>query len=265
MSETTTVSLTSGASRFLDSLPDTERGAIQAEVQRFVRWAGPDRLLVDLRAQEVANYGESLTGTMRDAGQRAEAVRKFLAFAAKKGLTGENMAKHLRVRKVGGQGAAPRGAIKEVQLTEREKAALEAELAELKAQRPRIRSDIQRAMADKDFRENAPLDAAKQEQALVEGRIRAIEANLANVVIVEEAVARAGEAIGVGSTVVLVNLATSKETRYTLVRPSDVNPAQGRISADSPVGRALVEKRAGEEVDVEAPSGTIRFRISNVE
>jgi transcription elongation factor GreA len=152
-----------------------------------------------------------------------------------------------------------------VELTEREKAALETELAELKAQRPRIRADIQRAMADKDFRENAPLDAAKQEQALVEGRIRAIEASLANVVIVAEAARRGGETIGVGSTVVLVNLATSKQTTYTLVRPSDVNPAQGRISADSPVGKALVEKRAGEEVDVQAPSGTHRFRIETVE
>jgi transcription elongation factor GreA len=264
MPETDAATLTEGASRFLDSLSHDERSLVQAEVQRFVRWAGPDRQFNDLRGQEVANYGETLTGTMKDAAQRADAVRKFLAYAGKKGLTSENMGKHLRARKAGGPGGGSAGSIVEVQLTEREKAAMEAELEELKAQRPRIRADIQRAMADKDFRENAPLDAAKQEQALIEGRIRTIEANLANVVIVDEAV-HVGETIGVGSTVVLVNLATSKETRYTLVRPSDVNPAQGRISADSPVGRALVEKRAGEEVDVQAPSGTLRFRIENVE
>ncbi len=260
------VSLAQAARRYLAALADKERIASQAEVERFTRWCGADRACDQLRAQEVANYAETFTGSVIDASQRAEAVRKFLAFAKKEGFTSSNLGTHLRLRKFAATLAAGRGgAPKEVQVSEQERAALVAEIESLKAQRPQLMKDIQQARADKDFRENAPLDAARQQQAYIEGRIRRLEATLDRAVVVQGAATPSGDAVEIGSTVHLRNLNSGAETVYTLVRPSEVNAAQGRISYESPVGRALLQKRAGAEVEVAAPSGNLRFRIERVE
>ena len=252
------------AREYLASLSDKERIASQAEVERFARWCGADRTWQQVRAQDVANYAETFTGSVADASQRADAVRRFLAYAKKAGLTPTNMGSHLRLRK--GAAAPARGvAHKEVQMSQQERDRLDAELASLKAQRPRILQDIQRAMEDKDFRENAPLDAARQQKAYIEGRIRELEATLDRAVLVEERSAPGGDVVEIGSTVVLRNLTSGAETVYTLVRSSEVNAAQGRISFQSPVGQALLRRRAGDEVEVAAPSGTLRFRIERVQ
>lgn len=236
----------------------------RAEVERFIRWVGANKTFEQIRGQEVANYAEMLTGAVTDANGRADAVRKFLAYAKKSGFSETNLGTHLRVRKA--SVTKPRAArIEEIQMTVVEKAALELELAELKAQRPRIVEDLQRAMSDKDFRENAPLDAAKDRQAYVEGRIRSLEGKLDHSVIVENSVPSSNHVIEVGSTAVLHNLASGKEMTYTLVRPSEVNAAEGRISFESPVGRALLAHQVGEEVEVLIPSGSVRFRIERIE
>ena len=265
MVESMQVPLTEAARRYLETLPDQERLASQAELQRFVRWCGADRPCESLRGHEVANYAETLTGGVTDATGRAETVRKFLAFAKKAAYTSTNLGTHLRLRKTANAPVGRAPPAREVQLSEEQKAALEAELKSLKAQRPRILQDLQRAMSDKDFRENAPLDAARERQGYVEGRIRELEAKLAQAVVVQQQAARSGDAVDIGSTVHLRNMKSGTETVYTLVRPNEVNAAQGRISFESPVGRALLKRRAGDEVEVTAPSGTIRFRIERVE
>ena len=266
MADNPNATLIETARRYLETLSDGERMLSQAEVQRFVRWCGADRPCDQLRGHEVANYAETLTGGVTDAAQRVETVRKFLAFAKKSGYTSTNLATHLRLRKGAATVAAGRGAsVREVQLSPEQKVALEAELDSLKAQRPKILQDIQHARADKDFRENAPLDAARERQAYLESRIRDLEATLAQAVVVEPQQASPGEAVEIGSTVHLRNLQTGADTIYTLVRPGEINAAQGRISFESPVGRALLQRRAGDEVEVAAPSGTLRFRVERVE
>jgi transcription elongation factor GreA len=263
MAEEALVTLMEAARQYVAALPSDQRIAHQAEVERFARWCGADRTCAGLQGQEIANYADTLTGTLTDASRRADAVKSFLAFAKKAGFTSTNLGAHLRLRKTAGR-AAPRAG-KEVQLSELEHAALSAELEGLLAQRPRIIQDIQRAMADKDFRENAPLDAARQQQGHVEGRIRTIEGILANSVVVQDERAAGSQVVEIGSTVLLRNLASGKELSYTLVRPGEVNPAQGRISFQSPVGKALLMHRAGDEVAVEAPSGTLRLQVLHVE
>jgi transcription elongation factor GreA len=258
------VTLMDAARQFLASLASDQRIAHQAEVERFVKWCGADRACASLRGQEVANYADQLTGTLTDASGRGDAVKGFLAFVKKAGFTESNMGAHLRLRKTSGKSAS-RAATREVQMSEQEHAALSAELERLKAQRPRIIQDLQRAMSDKDFRENAPLDAARQQQSHVEGRIRTIENTLANAVIVDDTRPAGGHLVEIGSTVAVRNLASGKELSYTLVRPGEVNPAQGRISFQSPVGRALLLHQAGDEVEVEAPSGMLRLQILRVE
>jgi len=126
-------------------------------------------------------------------------------------------------------------------------------------------ADLKRAMEDKDFRENAPLDAARAQQGYVEGRIRDVETMLDRAVDVKDDTSSSPDTVHIGSTVILRNLVSDKEVSYTLVRPGEVNPAEGRISFESPVGRALLQHHAGDEVEVSAPSGTLRFRVDRVE
>lgn len=265
MAENERVTLAEAARRYLAELPDRARIGSQAEVERFVRWAGGDRAFGDLRGQEVANYAETISATVTDASSRAEAVRKFLAAAKKAGYASTNLGAHLRLRKTSTRLAARGPAPKEVHLSQQEQAGLEGDLEALKAQRPGLVEDIKRAREDKDFRENAPLDAARQQQGYIEGRIRELEAVLDNAVIVEDSAAPSGDAVEIGSTVHVRNLASGKEAKYTLVRPGEIDAAEARISFESPVGRALLARRAGEEVEVSTPSGMLRFLIEAVE
>jgi transcription elongation factor GreA len=259
------ITLREAARLYLESLSADARATERAEVERFTRWAGADRLLAEVRGHDVANYGETLAGNITDVEARAGALKGFFAYAKKSGLVESNLGAHLRLKKSQAGKGVRRTAIKEVEMSGEEHAALTQELEALKAQRPQIVDDIRRAMADKDFRENAPLDAAKQRQGLVEARIRELEAKLAHAVIVGNEAKGDGHAVEIGSTVRLVNLKSGSQTAYTLVRPGEVNPSEGRISFESPVGRALLQRRAGDEVEVTTPSGSIAFRIEAVE
>lgn len=257
--------LTEAASQYLAALPQNQRQDSQPEVYRFVRWYGADRRTAELRGHDVSAYAEALGASAVDAPQRLEVLRGFLSFVRKQKFTPTNLATHVRLRKTAVKAMTAGTPLQEVHLTPEGHAALQAELESLRAQRPRVAEDLRKAMADKDFRENAPLDAAREHQAHLEARIREIEATLSRVVIVGGAAPASNARIGVGSSVVLRNLKSGAELRYVLVSPSEVNPADGKISIVSPVGKALMERSAGEEVEVKAPAGTIRFRIESVE
>lgn len=256
------------AAKYLATLPPAAQQQQQPEVSRFVRWFGTGRSVVDLRGHDIENYAENIAGNISDLPQRLETVRAFLAFARKEKYTPSNLAVHVRLRKASMAGTAGNAVTEvpeQVHLTAEGRVALQKELEELKAERPRVTADIARAMSDKDFRENAPLDAAKDRQAHVEARIRELETVLHRALIIGQDTTVDGEAAGIGSTVVLRNLKSDAETRFTLVSPNEVDPAQGKISVESPVGRALLQRRPGEEVEVAAPRGTLHFRIERVE
>tara|TARA_Y100001970_G_C14017806_1_gene741869 strand:+ start:353 stop:853 length:501 start_codon:yes stop_codon:yes gene_type:complete len=140
--------------------------------------------------------------------------------------------------------------------------ALQKQLEELKAERPIIAEKLRAAMADKDFRENAPLDAARDEQAHLEAKIRENEDRIRNAVIVD-ASSNQGRA-DVGSKVKLFNLKTEKEQVLTLVSPAEVDPLSGKISTESPIGLALRGKSEGDEIIVKVPSGEIEFRVIDI-
>jgi transcription elongation factor GreA len=261
-----TPTLTEAASRYLASLPPQQRQESQPEVYRFVRWYGAERRTDELRGHDVSAYAEALGATAVDSSQRLEVLRGFFAFVRKQGFAPTNLATHLRLRKTAAPAVGRGVAMQEIHLTPDGHAALLAELGNLRSQRPRVAEELRRAMADKDFRENAPLDAAREHQAYLEARIREIEATLKRAVIVVGGASPESNArIGVGSTILLRNLKSGAEVRYILVSPSEVNPAEGKISFASPVGKALLERSVGEEVDVKAPAGTLRFRIESVE
>jgi transcription elongation factor GreA len=257
--------LREAAELYLAGLPPEERKDAQAEVHRFVRWYGTERHLSELNSHEVSKYPESLGVTLADAARKLDPVRSFLAFAKKKGFTATNMAVQIRAPKPTKAIKTPRRLVMRVPeaLTREGIAAMEAELEELRSRRPVLAAELQRAMSDKDFRENAPLDALRDQQGHLESRIRDLEAALHNAVVVEMGNA-GGSEVELGSTVHLRNLKSGASMKYTVVSPREVNAAEGKISIDSPMGRALVSRREGEEVEVSAPAGSLRFRIERI-
>ena len=258
-----TVSLLEAATRYAASLDGKARATAQAEVSRFVRWYGANRLTAELRGHDVSLYGEELGAATDDAKRRADQVRAFLSFLKKQGMTTTSLAPHLRLKKNTRTALASVQEHREVELTAEGHSALSEELEALKTQRPQVREEIRRAMLDKDFRENAPLDAAKDKQAHLEARIREIEAALKHAVIVETT--GGGSKVYIGSTVEVTNLTSGAAQRYTVVGENEGNAAAGKISVASPIGKALLERSPGEEVEVSVPAGRLRFRIEKIE
>jgi transcription elongation factor GreA len=265
--ETTTseqIRLEDAAYQYLGALKPTVRTEAQPEVLKFARWLGAERELNTMRGHEVAQYAENLPPSVSDASRRADVVRAFLKWAKERGYTNENLGTHLRIRKATkSSGLAQTLEEQPVHLTKEGHDALVAEMEELKARRPQIQADLARAMADKDFRENAPLDAARNEQAHVESRIRELESTLRKSVVLEAGHGDGGIA-QLGDVVTIRDLRTGADKSYTLVNPNEVSTGQGRISIASPVGRAVYLRRVGEEIEVEAPSGTFRVRLEAI-
>lgn len=233
-------------------------------VRLFVAWFGPKRPMGELRGANVSEYAKTKTDREPAA---VEPLRAFLAYCSRLAFTPENLVPALGVPAAGGArgghgaNAELGGAAFYVTLDGLRH--IEEQLAMEKAKRPAIAQKLHDAMADKDFRENAPLDAARDEQGQLEARIRDLESRLRNAVIIDEQ-AKGGRA-NVGSIVKLVNLDTSREQTFTLVSATEVDPLKGKISIQSPIGTAVMNRGTGEEVTVDAPSGPVKFRIVEIQ
>jgi transcription elongation factor GreA len=257
--------LQSLAHDYLAGLKPAVREPAQVEILKFVRWVGPEKDLGIMRAHEISQYADNFPPTVSDAAKRADFVRAFLKWAKDKGVTKENLGVHLRVRKASKSSSAAQTIEEQpIYLTREGNDALVEELEQLKARRPLIQQDLARAMADKDFRENAPLDAARNEQAHLEARIREVDQTLRRAVVLEHGSHGAGDASAIGDTVTIKDLRTGSEKSYTLVNTDEMRAGHGKISIASPVGKAVFQRRAGEEVEVEAPSGIFRVRIESI-
>jgi transcription elongation factor GreA len=139
---------------------------------------------------------------------------------------------------------------------------LQAELAELTGPRreelsKRLRSAIQMG----DLSENADYHKAKEDQGFLEGRIQEIEAILRMAVIIEKS---NSDIVTVGSLVTVQEENFSPET-YSLVGAKEADPRNGKISNESPIGRALMEHKVGDVVVAETPGGQIKFKILKIE
>ena len=259
------IGLGEAAGHFLAKLPPGERETSQQEVYRFVRWYGWERPFAGLAAPEVANYAEQLSSSDTDYAKKLEIIRAFLAYAKKQGWSKTNLSTHLKTRK--SKNTLPtsrrRGLPETISLTQQGYAEMEAELAELKSKRQEVIEDIRRAAADKDFRENAPLDAAREQKGHLEGRIMELEETLKAAVIISGK-ERPTHKAGIGDSVVLRDLASNEELHYMLVDPREVDPAKGKISSVSPIGKSLVGRREGEIVEITVPVGKLRYQIKQL-
>jgi transcription elongation factor GreA len=140
-------------------------------------------------------------------------------------------------------------------------ARLREELEEMiNVRRPEVAGRIHEAKEHGDLTENAEYEDAKNEQAFVEGRIQALEALVKNAVLIDDN--HSTDHVQIGSTVV-VRSDGGKET-YTIVGSAEAAPAEGRISNESPVGRALLGHKKGEKVLVSVPAGDSEYTIVNI-
>jgi len=245
------------AADFLVSLPPQDREKAQEQVYKFIRWLGLHREVNALSPLDIAGYTEQITPS------ETKAVKSFLTYIHRKGFSKVNLAVHLRVKKTSHKATLLRQ-IPQTQttLTTQGHAKLEAELAKLKSQRSDVTEEIHRAAADKDFRENAPLEAAREYKSHLEGRIQELEATLKSATAIDES--QGTSKIKIGATVELYDLSSGKQLCYVLVDPREANPTKGRISIASPTGKALLGKGRGQTIEVTAPAGTFLYRIKEI-
>jgi len=153
---------------------------------------------------------------------------------------------------------------KEVVLTYEGLRKLEEELTQLKSvKRLEIAERIKQALSFGDLSENSEYDEAKNEQAQVEGRIVLLENMLKNAKVIDEDEVST-DVVSLGSKVKLYDDEFEEEIMYSIVGSTEANPAQFKISNESPVGAALMGKKVGSTVEVSVPDGVIKFKILEI-
>lgn len=257
----------------------------QTALKHFVDYFDPaDNVsLRELIPREIVAYAERIngTGTTPQAAERLQAVKNFLAYANKTAkLTDENLARYVRIKKprnrrgaaVISNGAQP------IELTSEGHAQLQAERDKLTAEIEVLARDIHKARADGDVTENSPLDAAREEHAHKEARVQVIKATLEKAVIIAETQTGETDVVKIGARVLVEDVVSKKHTDYTLVNSTEAKPLERRISADSPMGKALIPPpkreegeeipqppaKVGDEVEVETPGGVKRYKIISI-
>ena len=140
---------------------------------------------------------------------------------------------------------------------------LQNDVRQLKTERPSIIDAIEEARAHGDLSENAEYHAAKERQGQVEAQIAEIEDRVSRAQIIDPA-SLSGDKVVFGATVTVLD-DNEKKQRYQIVGMTEADARQGRISYDSPLGRALIGKQVGEEVEVTVPSGDRFYQVKKIE
>ncbi|KAA0549309.1 transcription elongation factor GreA [Bacillus sp. BGMRC 2118] len=150
-------------------------------------------------------------------------------------------------------------------MTKAGKEKLEQELDHLKSvKRKEVVERIKIARGFGDLSENSEYDAAKDEQAFVEGRISLLENMIRKAVIIEE-VAGNSNVVSLGKTITFIELPDGDEETYTIVGSAEADPFEGKISNDSPIAKSLMDKKVGDKVTVQTPGGDILVEIKSIQ
>lgn len=260
-------SLTLGevALSYLTSLPPEESQDKQQEVNKFILWYGKQRPASKITPREIETYAGWVASSTSDATKKLEPVRDFLTYIKKEKLVKSSLATHLRIKQASTK-TTPRAKPKQqVALTSEDYANLKAQLATLEADRRNIAEELHRAASDKDFRENAPLQAAREQRDQIESKMAEIQSALRTGVLVQEEEPAEDVTVRLGSKVVLHDVASGAKLTYTLVTKNDANPAKSKISIVSPIGKAVLNQRQGDLIKVIAPAGELRYQIESIE
>ncbi len=151
---------------------------------------------------------------------------------------------------------------KEILLTSQGFLELENELDDLKnVERPKVIEAIKEARAQGDLSENADYDAARNKQAEIEARIKEVEYMLENAKIIENT---GSHVVGLGSNVDILYVDDEEEETYTIVGSTEADPFENKISNESPIGKAIINKKEGDIVDIDSPTGSYQIKIVRV-
>lgn len=151
---------------------------------------------------------------------------------------------------------------KPVYLTQNGLDAIKLELTELiNVKRPENIQSIKEARSLGDLSENADYDAAKNEQAQIEGRIKTLEKMLENVSIINET---SKDKVSLGSTVAIKYVDDDEDDEYKIVGSQEANPFESKISNESPIAKALLNHKVGDVVNVDSPNGTYQIEITEI-
>ena len=260
------LSLNKAFQTYVRQMPQETKKAAQPEIAKFVRWLGGERLISSIVPSEIGEYNEifgAKTAT-RDATERLSAVKLFLTFLKKKEHIDINLAQHLRLRKsqvTASKLSASPNQTRSIRLTQSGYNEMKKQLSQLQNERVRIVEDIQRAAADGDVRENAPLEAAREAQGMAVGKIQEIEATL-KVAVIIDAKNEDRDQVHIGSKFELTDTTSTKIYKYQLVEPNEANPLASKISILSPVGSAILGHKLGDEIKVKTPRGEQVYKIS---
>jgi transcription elongation factor GreA len=130
--------------------------------------------------------------------------------------------------------------------------------------RPALAERLHHAIQQGDLSENADYQTAKEEQAFLEGRIQQLEIMLLDAVIIREGQGPK-DIVGLGSRVTVIEEDEDEPETFVIVGAAESDPTNGRISNESPIGRALMARKVGERVTVQTPAGEIVFKITAIE
>ncbi len=153
---------------------------------------------------------------------------------------------------------------KELVLTKEGLQKLEEELDDLKSvHRREVNERIRQAKEFGDISENAEYEDAKQEQAFVEGRILKVEAMIRNARIIDESEYAADE-VHLGANVKVKDVKGGTSYEFTIVGSTEADPATGRLSNESPLGKAMIGRKKGETIEVQTPRGVTTYKIESI-
>ncbi len=265
--ETTTSATLGDAFReYMNSLKPDQQHAQETYVRRCVEHFGEQTQIASLTGSRIELFAEAqIRASDPNAPDRVNALKQYFQFIRKRGYATENFGIHIRVRRpTGGRTAGSHQVRVEESPVEMTRDGLDArsqKLEELQARRPDVLRSIATAREDKDFRENAPLQAAREELAMIDGQIKQIEAELRRSVVVERT---SNDLSAMGSQVTVTRLDNGKSETFTLSGGREANAKERKISVESPVGKELLGRRAGDEVEVVVPNGTIHYRIDKI-
>jgi transcription elongation factor GreA len=260
-------SLYDAYSLYVNSAKGTNEASGFQDVNRFVQWVGKTSSIGQLNPQIVASYAEWIGARAGDASKPLEPVKSFLTFLKKKEYIDVSLSSHIRIPKSKSKLRSSNGnhSPERAELSAQGYKDLVSRLESLKQERVKITGDIGRAMADKDFRENAPLDAAKERQGMVESQIRDLESALSTAVVTGAGPSHESVRISLGKKVVLKDAASGRQLSYTVVHPREANLATGKLSSESPVGKAIMNRRQGDKVEIATPRGSMSYIIEKVQ
>lgn len=246
-------------------------------VTRFLWHFGPSTPITELSPKTMEGFQETIGANTMDLAARLQPVKEFLRYCWKQDYTvttdadgetsAQNLGNFLRIKRA-------TTVVKDASRFQHEEAQtfemtadglqlLHEELQQLHAEMPEAVQAVAAAREDKDIRENAPLEAAREHQERLRSRIDELEYQIAHAVVREE---RATGRAKLGSRVSVIEvdedggvLGEAKE--YTLVGTTEANAAARRISVESPLGRGLLDQPADRQIEIDAPSGRKRFRL----